>query len=152
MLTRRAPTPRAVVWSSLVLSLLGLAVSAYLTFEHFTASKTLACSDTGAINCLKVTTSSYSKVAGVPVALLGLLFFAGMTALCLPAAWRATNPAVRRVRLAAASVGMASVLYLVWVELFRVDAICLWCTGIHVLTFVLFALVVMEAAGVFTTE
>jgi len=136
-----------VVWASLVVSVLGLAVSAYLTFEHYSASKTLACSDTGTINCLKVTTSSYSKVVGIPVALLGLLFFVAMTALSLPAVWRSTNPAVRRVRLAAAAVGMMSVLYLVWVELFRVDAICLWCTAVHVLTFTLFALVVVDATG-----
>ncbi len=70
-----------------------------------------------------------------------------MTALCAPPAWRSANPNVRRMRLAAASAGMASVLYLVWVELFRVDAICLWCTAVHVLTFTLFALVVVEATG-----
>jgi uncharacterized membrane protein len=131
---------------------LGLLEAAYLTFEHYSSSTTLACSDSGAINCLKVTTSSYSKVAGVPVALLGLIFFVAMTALCLPIAWQSTNRNVRRVRLAAATVGMISVIYLVWVELFKVDAICLWCTGVHVLTFVLFALVVMDAAGVLTAE
>ena len=150
---RTAPTTAPwLVYTTLTVSVLGLIDAAYLTFEHYTSSRTLACSDTGAINCVKVTTSSYAKVAGVPVALLGLIFFIAMTALCLPVAWRSANRNVRRVRLAAVTVGMISVIYLVWVELFRVDAICLWCTGIHVLTFVLFALVVMEAAGVFTTE
>ena len=150
---RTAPTTAPwLVYATLTVSVLGLIDAAYLTFEHYTSSRTLACSDTGAINCVKVTTSSYAKVAGVPVALLGLIFFVAMTALCLPVAWRSANRNVRRVRLAAVTVGMISVIYLVWVELFRVDAICLWCTGIHVLTFVLFALVVMEAAGVFATE
>jgi uncharacterized membrane protein len=148
----RATTPVGVIWSSLVLCVLGLGVAAYLTFEHYTASRTLACSDTGTINCLKVTTSSYSKVVGIPVALLGLLFFVAMTGLCLPALWRSTNPNVRRGRLAAAAVGMVSVLYLVWVELFRVDAICLWCTAVHVLTFALFALIVIEFTGALSVE
>jgi uncharacterized membrane protein len=148
----RAATPVGVIWSSLVLCVLGLGVAAYLTFEHYTASRTLACSDNGAINCLKVTTSTYAKVLGIPVALLGLLFFVAMTALCLPALWRSTNPNVRRIRLAAAAVGMVSVLYLVWVELFRVDAICLWCTAVHVLTFALFALVVIEFTGALSFE
>ena len=150
--TVRAAAPGGVVWSSLVVAVLGLAVAGYLTFERYTASTTLACSESGTINCLKVTTSSYAKVAGVPVALLGLLFFVAMTALCLPQAWRATNPNVRRVRLAASAVGMVSVLYLVWVEMFRVDAICLWCTAVHVLTFVLFALVVVEFTGALALE
>jgi uncharacterized membrane protein len=150
--TTASTTAPWVVFATLAAAVLGLLDAAYLTFEHYSASTTLACSDTGAINCLKVTTSSYSKVAGVPVALLGLLFFVAMTALCLPVAWRSANRNLRRVRLAAAAVGMLSVIYLVWVELFKVDAICLWCTGVHVLTFVLFALVVMDAAGVFTAE
>jgi uncharacterized membrane protein len=135
-----------------VICVLGLGVAGYLTFEHYTSSSTLACSDKGAINCLKVTTSSYSKVLGVPVALLGLVFFVAMTVLCLPQLWRSKQDIVRRVRLAAASVGVLSVLYLVWVELFKVDAICLWCTGVHVLTFVLFALIMVEASGAVATD
>jgi uncharacterized membrane protein len=148
----RPPAPRWLVLASLVLCGLGLIDAAYLTYEHYTASTTLACSNTGTINCLKVTTSSYSKVAGVPVALLGLLFFVGMTVLCLPAVWRSADARIRRLRLAGVAVGMLSVLYLVWVELFKVDAICEWCTGVHVLTFVLFALVVVESTGTLTAE
>jgi uncharacterized membrane protein len=44
---------------------------------------------------------------------------------------------------------MVSVLYLLWAELFKIDAICLFCTGVHLLTFALFALVVTEATGAF---
>jgi uncharacterized membrane protein len=32
-----------------------------------------------------------------------------------------------------------SVLYLLYTELFRIDAICLWCTAVHILTFIVFA-------------
>jgi uncharacterized membrane protein len=133
-------------WGSLVVCVLGLAASAYLTYEHYSSSTSLACPDTGAINCLKVTTSSYSKVLGVPVALLGLLFYVGMTALCSPPAWSARNPWVGRVRLLGAVSGVVFVVYLVWAELFRIDAICLWCTAVHVLTVVLFGLLVVGAA------
>ena len=38
-------------------------------------------------------------------------------------------------------------LYLVYTELFTLDAICLWCTGVHVITFLLFALIVFSAAA-----
>jgi uncharacterized membrane protein len=122
-----------------VLSILGLGVAGYLTFEHFTSSSSLACSDSGTINCLKVTTSSYSSVAGIPVAVLGLLFFVVMLALQLPATWRRTEPAVRLGRLGWATVGVATVLYLLYAELFAIDAICLWCTSVHVVTLALFA-------------
>jgi uncharacterized membrane protein len=143
--TSRQSVPTWAPPLSLTVCVLGLLDAGYLTYEHFTASTTLACSDTGAINCLKVTTSSYAVVLGIPVAALGLLFFIGMTAVCLPALWRRGGRPVRLLRLGGASVGMLTVLYLIWVELFQVNAICLWCTGVHVLTFILFVVVVLAS-------
>jgi uncharacterized membrane protein len=121
-----------------VASAAGLGVAGYLTYEHYTGSSSLVCSDKGIVNCLAVTTSSYSKVAGVPVAVLGLVFFAVMLVLQLPAMWRRPEPMVRQARLAWAVVGLGSVLYLLYAELFEIDAICLWCTAVHLLTFVVF--------------
>jgi len=121
-----------------VASALGLGIAGYLTFEHFTSSSSLACADNGVVNCLKVTTSSYSAVAGVPVAVLGLVYFAVMLALQLPPMWRRPERAVRVGRLAWAVVGLCTILYLLFAELFAIDAICLWCTAVHVLTFTVF--------------
>jgi len=130
-----------------VLSALGLGVAGYLTYEHFTSSSTLACSDNGVVNCLKVTTSSYSEVAGVPVAVLGLVFFAVMLVLQLPPMWRRPEPVIRWGRLAWAVVGLGTVLYLLFAELFEIDAICLWCTSVHVLTLVLFGTTVFATSS-----
>lgn len=130
--------PRWLAPTTLVLSVLGLADSAYLTFEHYSGSTSLACSDSGAVDCTKVTTSQWSSIAGVPVALLGLLFFVAMTALCLPPVWRRTTAMLDNVRIAAAGVGLLMVFYLLWAEFVKIHAICLWCTGVHVITFVLF--------------
>jgi uncharacterized membrane protein len=80
------------------------------------------------------------------VAILGLVFFVAMTVLCLPALWRHPTRSVALARVLAASLGVLVVLYLLWVELFRLDAICLWCTGVHVLTFALFVVVVLATA------
>ena len=121
-----------------VASALGFGVAGYLTFEHFTSSSTLACSGNGAINCLKVTTSWYAAVLGVPVAVLGLVFFTVMLVLQLPPMWRRPERAIRTGRLAWAVVGLCTVLYLLYAELFAIDAICLWCTAVHVLTLVVF--------------
>ncbi len=143
---RAASAPAWVVWSSLAISVAGLLVAAYLTYEHFTASTTLACSDTGIINCLKVTTSAQSKVFGIPVAVLGLFFFAAMVPLCLPATWKSRSTLIRRVRLATVGVGILFVFYLVYAELFIIDSICLWCTTVHVLTLALFAVVAFGTA------
>lgn len=138
MTTARQRTRTAPAWTAFVLSVLGLLVSAYLTYEHFTDSATLACSDHGAVNCLKVTTSKWSEIAGVPVAVAGLAFFVAMTLLCAPARF---NRDLGLLRLVGAVVGIAMVLWLVYVELFEVDAICLWCTAVHVLALLLLAAV-----------
>lgn len=129
---------------SLALSVLGLAVSVYLTFEHYSASTTLACPDTGALNCLKVTTSEQSKLFGVPVALLGLLYFAVMVGLSL--LWRSPRREIRLGRLAFTAVGVLFVAWLVYAELFTVGAICLWCTAVHVLAVGLFAVTALGTA------
>ena len=138
--------PRWAGPASLALAVLGVAVSAYLTVEHYSSSTTLACPDSGVVDCVKVTTSSYAELLGVPVALLGLLYFVATAGLCLPVVWSSTLAWVHRARLAAVSVGAVFVLYLVWVELFRVDAICLWCTAVHVLAVALFAVVALASA------
>lgn len=143
---RVAGVPRWVPGVTLALSVAGLAVSIYLTYEHFSGSTTLSCPDTGVVNCLKVTTSAQSKVFGVPVAVLGLVFFVAMIPMCLPAAWRDPRPLVGRVRLAASAIGVAFVLYLLYAELFEIGNICLWCTGVHVITFALFGIIVFVSA------
>jgi uncharacterized membrane protein len=128
---------------ALVAALVGLAISIYLTIEHYSKSTSLACPDTGAINCLKVTTSRWSAIAGVPVAVLGLAFFVGMTVLLMLPSWRI----IAGLRIIGAAIGVLMVLYLVYVELFKVDAICLWCTGVHVCTLVLFGAVLWHTLG-----
>jgi uncharacterized membrane protein len=138
--------PAWVPAASLVLVGAGLAVSIYLTITHFTTHVQLACSSTGTINCEKVTTSPQSYIAGVPVAVLGIVFFVAGAALCLPAAWRSTAPWMRYARMAWVVGGVATVVWLVYAELFKIDAICLWCTVVHAITVVLFGLVMVAEA------
>jgi uncharacterized membrane protein len=130
--------------------MLAVGLTAYLTVTHYTDPTALACPDAGIINCTAVTTSSWSAILGVPVALLGLLWALAMTALSTPWAWRSSRRWIDTVRLALAGAGAVMVLYLVYVELFRVDAICLWCTGVHLTAVVLFAVVLTARAALST--
>lgn len=140
--------PRWAAPATIITSAVGLALSAYLSVEHFTASTTLACPETGVVNCQKVITSEESTVFGVPMAVLGVLFFAGMVVAGLPAAWRSPSVALRRSRVALAAAGAASVIYLVYVELFVVNALCLWCTAVHAVTLTLLGIVCFATADV----
>jgi uncharacterized membrane protein len=144
--------PRVAMWPSaagLVICVLGLADAAYLTYAHYTTAANLHCSTKGFIDCAAVTTSRYSHVFGLPVSVLGLAFFAFMLPLMLPVAWRSRNRYLRLVRLGAAVVGIGMVLWLVYVELIKLDALCEYCTGVHILTF---ALLIVVGFGTIATS
>jgi uncharacterized membrane protein len=135
------PSPRNIVL--LVTTTFGLGISIYLTLTHYARGVvSLVCSNNGAINCEKVTTSPQSMVFGIPVAVLGLAFFVPMLILSLPRVWQLADRRIAIVRLAMSVIGMGFVLYLLHAELFEIHAICLWCSGVHVLTFIVFCTVV----------
>jgi uncharacterized membrane protein len=145
-----AATGTAVpVWLQLttfVLALAGLGVSTYLTVAHFTESTLLGCSESGLVNCTKVTTSPQSYVFGIPVAVLGLAFYVAAVALMSPWAWRSSRREVHLIRLASVMVGVGFVIYLLYAELFIIGSICLYCTSVHAITFILFGLTAVAAA------
>jgi uncharacterized membrane protein len=145
--TRRGTVPRWVIATTWGLALLAVGLTTYLTVTHYTDPGALACPDAGIVNCTAVTTSSWSVIAGVPVALIGLLWAVVMAALTSPWGWRWSAAWVDAVRLTLSGAGAVMVLYLVYVELFRVDAICLWCTGVHLTTIALFG-VVLASRGI----
>jgi uncharacterized membrane protein len=138
------------VWLQLTtfaLALLGLGVSIYLTIAHFTESTLAGCSETkGLVNCTKVTTSAQSYVFGIPVAVLGLAFYVFAVAIMSPWAWRAARREIHLVRIASLVVGIGFVLYLLYAELFIIGSICLYCTSVHVITFLLFVLTMFAIA------
>ncbi|ANZ38247.1 Vitamin K epoxide reductase [Lentzea guizhouensis] len=124
---------------SLLLSVAGLLTSAYLSYTHFDRSA-LVCSEDAVVDCGTVTTSDQSELFGIPVAFLGLAFFAFLTVVCLPFAWRIE--ALKWVRLGAVGVGVLMVVYLVAAELLIIGKICLWCTVVHIITLALAYLLV----------
>jgi len=143
------PTLRWQPIATLVLSITGLGIATYLTITHFD-KVALVCSDNGAINCTKVTTSPQSVIFGIPVAMLGLAFFIPMIVLCLPAAWRSADRRIHLARLILSITGVGMIIYLIIAELFIIKAICLWCSGVHVVTFILFVIIVTASPVVLT--
>ena len=142
----RGPAPWLQI-TTFVLALAGLGVSIYLTIAHFTESALAGCSESGLVNCTKVTTSAESYVFGIPVAVLGLAFFVFGVVIMSPWAWRSTRREVHLARIASLVVGIGFVLYLLYAELFTIGSICLYCTSVHVITFLLFVLTAFAAAA-----
>ncbi len=131
---------RVPLWAevtTLLLSLVGLGLSTYLTITHF-EPHLLACPPiVTLINCEKVTTSPQSNILGIPVAILGLANYVVMTGLNSPWAWRSQHRWVHEARFILAIISMAFVLWLIYAELIIIGNICLYCTGVHVTTFAL---------------
>ena len=133
--------------TTFALALAGLGVSIYLTIAHFTEAPLAGCSESGLVNCTKVTTSPQSYVFGIPVAVLGLAFYVAAVVLMSPWAWRSARREIYLIRLASLVIGIGFVLYLLYAELFIIGSICLYCTSVHAITFLLFLLTVFAAAA-----
>jgi len=134
---------------SFVLALGGLSISVYETWAHFNGSHLFACAANGSENCTQVITSSESMVFGViPVAILGLAFYVFAVAVFSPWGWQFKwrQRELATVRLASMVVGMGFVMYLIYAELYQIGAWCLYCTGVHIITFLLFCLTMLAAA------
>jgi uncharacterized membrane protein len=139
----------APVWAApvcLLLTAVGIGLATYLTIAHYDSHVQLVCSSKGAINCEAVTTSAQSKLFGLPVAVLGLAYFVAMVPWHLPAAWRSGDPRIKIGRLLYCGSGIAFVCYLVYAEAVIIKKICLWCTGVHITTLLLFMVVVFATA------
>lgn len=106
----------------IVLSTVGLGVASYLTYVHFAGIKPV-CSAGG--SCLKVQTSVYSKLAGVPVALMGLIGYIGVLGSLLAP----ENETTRFATLVFTIAGFGFSAYLTYRELFSIHAICEWCAS-----------------------
>ena len=116
----------------------GLGISVYLTVVHY-STLPLACSASGVVDCERVLSSPYGGIGttGIPTALAGVGWFGGSLLLgALEIGLR--TPSARLLQLAWSGLGLATVLYLVYVEIDRLGAICLWCTGAHLLVLLIF--------------
>jgi uncharacterized membrane protein len=100
-------------------ALAGIAVAGYLTWAHY-ANEAVTCIAGG--GCETVQKSDYAVIAGVPVALLGLVSYSIVAGLI---AWDV--PVARLGAAMIALVGLVFSMYLLALQLFVIDAICAWC-------------------------
>ena len=105
-----------------VLALAGLAIAIYLTVLHYDHSAPVCVGGGG--GCEKVQSSDYAELATVPVALLGAVGYALIAlSLLLP------DGASRFAGALLGTIGFGFSMYLTFLELFVIDAICQWCVA-----------------------
>ncbi len=112
-------------------SVAGIAISVYLTVVHYSTIP-LACPANAVVNCEQVLSSRYAVIGGsaMPTSVAGIVWFAISAGLAL-LRWR-------RPLLAWAAVGLLTALFLVYVEIVQLGAVCIWCTAAHALVLLIF--------------
>jgi uncharacterized membrane protein len=114
-------TDRHLRLAATVLALIGLGVAGYLTYVHYEEIRPV-CGLGG--DCVKVQTSEWSKLAGIPVAVLGLIGYAViLVSLFVPGEEALIAGALTSL------IGFGFSAYLTYRELFTIDAICQWCVA-----------------------
>jgi uncharacterized membrane protein len=120
----------------IVLTALGLVVASYLTYIHYAGIKPL-CGRNGG-GCEIVQTSAYSKLAGVPVALIGLLGYIAILGSLLVR----ESETSRFATVAFTVIGFGFSAYLTYRELFTIHHICEYCVSSAVVVTILMCLAV----------
>ena len=116
---------RRLLLAAAALAVVGASIASYLTVVHY-AHQPIACSSIG--DCELVNSSKYADLAGVPVAVLGALSYLSMLVMVIVAGMRRSSGFI----LAAWAIAFASFgfsVYLTYIELRVLDAICVYCVA-----------------------
>ena len=124
---------RALRRIMLVIGVLGMVLAAYLVYVHYSGAKPI-CTSKGGDTCLKVQNSVWSKVDGVPVALIGLIGYVAIFVSMLAP----DRDETRVLMLGMTLIGVCFSGYLTYRELFTLHEICEECATSAVLMALLF--------------
>lgn len=130
-----------MLYAIITLSLMGIILSSYLLYIHYDVRSQPICPVEG---CDKVLESEYAEILGIPVALVGLVGFVLVFALSL---FRLVYPTNGTEKIAdfiflVSIMGTAFGIYLTYLELFVIHAICIYCA----LCFILMIFILILAA------
>lgn len=128
-----APAEGTLQRVSVFVATLGVAVAAYIAIADAAGDAPVCLAGGG--GCRTVASSSYSHLLGVNVAVLGIVGYVLLLACAL-----LRGDGARMAGFALALTGFGFSVYLTYLELFTIDAICQWCVASAVLMTLLFAL------------
>jgi uncharacterized membrane protein len=129
---------RTVLYTAVaIVSMAGLADATYLTVQALTG-ETLSCG--GSPDCFRVLGSSYAKVGGVPVALIGALAYFSVFTFATFAAFGYAR--ARRFLAGVVATMFLATLWFLFVQAFLLHAYCRYCLFSAAITFLMAGLLI----------
>jgi len=119
---------RYLRWAVAALALIGVGIAGYLTYTHFKGSPPV-CLTSG---CEVVQNSRWSKLLGIPVALLGLLTYLSIVASTL-----IRHPLAKQAGAMLALVALGFNAYLFYIQAHEIGRYCTWCVSNEIVSLVL---------------
>ncbi len=112
-----------------LLSILGILISLYLLEKYITGEHIACGPKSGSFDCDAVRSSAYSSVGGIPLPFFGLVFYLLIFILSfLKTILVSKEILLNYLLIISAAVGLLVSGYLLYLELYVIHAICLWCT------------------------
>jgi len=139
----KAKSQSEPLWlASVLLALAGAVDSAYLAFLKFTGT-VAACSDIG--DCEAVNNSKYAEIGGIPLALLGLLGYLAILAfLILETQFPSWRDSLHLGVFGFTLAGTIYSVYLTYIEIFVLHAVCPYCVVSAVVMLLLFVISIVR--------
>ena len=139
LLNRRWET-KTILRVMAIVTLIGVADTAYLASNYYFGGEVKCLITEG---CEVVLTSPYSKILSVPLAIFGLIFYAGMFAV-INALDIYQEKYMLKALIAGGIIGFSASLVFLYIQLFVLDALCFYCLISLATSTVLFILAILS--------
>lgn len=127
-------TRRAIIYLIIILAVLGLGDSIYLAVKAATHSSLFCEIGAGLDGCNTVAQSPYSRPFGIPLAYLGVVFYALLLGAALAALWK-HHQHFHRALLAVAGIGALFSVAFLYIQLALIEAVCIYCLASAAIAF-----------------
>lgn len=124
-----------------IFSLLGLIVSSFLFYEYNTSGLVVCPIGTG---CEIVRASPYSYFLGISIPILGIAFYLAMAVLAVMHSHNFPKKTVERLQLLGGVTGVGFGIYLTFLEVFVIKALCFWCVLSFIISLAILLLIVLS--------
>ncbi len=122
----------------LIFSILGVFVSAYATYQHYRPSGRSFCNLNNVVSCDIVNKSKYSEIAGIPVAIIGIIGYLVLAGLAGMLLTRRKEHMGRPALVILSGGALLFSFYLTFVEFFWLGALCLLCITSQIIILLIF--------------